>query len=106
VARLPPHDILVRWINYHLKKADHKSTIRSLSPDLKDLEALTVLLWSLAPSQCNKRALSMDNPTRRARLVLDNAEKLDCPKVATAAALASGHDRMIFSLVAHLFCAT
>jgi plastin-1 len=140
VASLPPQDILVRWINFHLKKAEHDQTVRALTPDLKartpsrprvhrdpmwvvgelwvsllgfgvdrcaneqDSVALTLLLWSLAPRRCDKKALDTEDLTRRARLVLDNAGKLDCPKVATHTAIAAGHSRMTFSLVAHIFC--
>jgi sugar phosphate isomerase/epimerase len=70
----------------------------------QDSVALTLLLWSLAPRRCDKKALDTDDHTRRARLVIDNASKLDCPKVATHTGIASGHSRMTFSLVAHLFC--
>jgi plastin-1 len=46
VASLPPQDILVRWINFHLKKAEHDQTVRALTPDLK---ARTPFSSSCAP---------------------------------------------------------
>ena len=36
LLKLPPEDILIRWINYHLKEAGQDRRVKNLGKDLQD----------------------------------------------------------------------
>jgi hypothetical protein len=106
LLKLPPEQILLRWFNYHLKKAGHPRRVTNFSGDsthhlspstifcylanklnlfvtntiVKDSECYTILLNQLAPNQCDKAALNQSDVTKRAEMVLTNADKLGCRK--------------------------
>ncbi|KAJ5076113.1 fimbrin-1 [Anaeramoeba ignava] len=50
---LTPEEILLRWFNYHLAKANHKRKVQNFTTDLADGENLTVLLSQLSPEHCD-----------------------------------------------------
>lgn len=52
LQKIPPEDILVRWINFHLKAAGQERQITNLGKDLKDLQALFYVLNQLDKSKC------------------------------------------------------
>lgn len=41
---LPVEDLLLRWFNYHLNKANHDRRVKNFSGDVKDGVNYTVLL--------------------------------------------------------------
>jgi plastin-1 len=57
----------------------------------------------LAPSQCDKAALSESDLTKRAEHVLRNADKLDCRKFVTPRDIVKGNPKLNLAFVAHLF---
>jgi len=103
LLKLPPDQILLRWFNYHLKNAGHPRRVANFSGDIKDSENYTVLLNQLAPSQCDKAALSESDLTKRAEHVLRNADKLDCRKFVTPRDIVKGNPKLNLAFVAHLF---
>lgn len=42
---------IIHWVNYHLKKANHKKTITNLTSDITDSESYAVLLRRIAPDR-------------------------------------------------------
>ncbi|KAL9252244.1 Fimbrin-2-like protein, partial [Drosera capensis] len=50
---LPPEKILLRWMNFQLKKASYKKIVTNFSSDIKDGEAYAHLLNVLAPEHSN-----------------------------------------------------
>ena len=58
LLRLPPEEILKRWFNYHLRKADYPKKLNNFSGDLKDSEKYLVLLHQLDSKKCDKKALN------------------------------------------------
>jgi plastin-1 len=44
LLKVPPEDILIRWINFHLKAAGQNRVVTNLGKDLKDCEALFYVL--------------------------------------------------------------
>jgi len=44
LKKLKPEEILIRWINYHLREAGQDRQIKNLGSDLKDSFALTHVL--------------------------------------------------------------
>ncbi|RMD39156.1 hypothetical protein DV735_g5973, partial [Chaetothyriales sp. CBS 134920] len=101
--RLPPEQILLRWMNYHLKNAGWHRTVTNFSGDVKDGENYTVLLNQLSPALCSRAPLQTPDLLQRAEQVLQNAEKLDCRKFLTPSALVAGNPKLNLAFVANLF---
>jgi plastin-1 len=85
--KLPVEQILLRWFNYHLKKAGCAKIIKNFGSDVKDAEAYTYLLNQLSPSLCSKSPLQTADLMVRAEQVLVNAEQLNCRKYLNAKTL-------------------
>jgi len=103
LLKLSPEQILLRWFNYHLKKANHPRRVNNFGGDIKDSENYTVLLNQLAPDKCNKNALKESDLTKRATMVLDNADKLGCKKFVRPNDIVKGNPKLNLAFVANLF---
>jgi len=103
LLKLSPEQILLRWFNYHLKKSGSDKRVKNFSGDIKDSEAYTILLNQLSPDQCNKNALQKSDLTERAKLVLDNADKLGCKKFLKPTDIVKGNPKLNLAFVANLF---
>jgi hypothetical protein len=103
LLKLPIDQILLRWFNYHLKNAGHNKRVKNFTSDIKDSENYTVLLAQIAPQHCNKNALQEKDLTKRAEMVLQNADKLDCRKFVTAKDICKGNQKLNLAFVANLF---
>lgn len=102
--RLPPDQILLRWFNYHLKRANGwERRVSNFSKDVADGENYTVLLNQLKPDQCNLAPLQQHDLMQRAEMVLDNADRIECRKYLTPKALVAGNPKLNLAFVAHLF---
>ncbi|KAF7858597.1 hypothetical protein EAF04_009197 [Stromatinia cepivora] len=101
--RLPPEQILLRWVNYHLKAANWPRRVANFSSDVKDAENYTVLLAQIAPEFCDRGPLQTGNLLQRAEQVLQNADKLDCRKFLTPSSLVAGNPKLNLAFVANLF---
>ncbi|KAF9610517.1 hypothetical protein IFM89_022797 [Coptis chinensis] len=100
---LSPEKLLLRWMNFHLKKAGYKRTINNFSSDVKDGEAYAYLLNVLAPEHCSPTTLDTKDPTERAKLILDHAEKMNCKKYITPKDMVEGSPNLNLAFVAHIF---
>jgi len=103
LQKLSPEQILLRWFNYHLKKAGHPKTVKNFGGDIKDSEAYTILLNQLAPDKCGKEALKKTDLTDRANDVLNNADKIGCKKFVKASDIVKGNPKLNLAFVANLF---
>lgn len=101
--KLPPDQILLRWFNYHLKAAGWERRVKNFSKDVSDGENYAVLLNQLKPEQCSRAPLQERDLIRRAEMILDNAEKINCRKYLTPTALVAGNPKLNLAFVAHLF---
>ncbi|CAD6450914.1 7f23a2e4-123c-47a7-ab19-202ecb817d73 [Sclerotinia trifoliorum] len=101
--RLPPEQILLRWVNYHLKAANWPRRVANFSSDVKDAENYTVLLAQIAPEFCDRGPLQTGDLLQRAEQVLQNADKLDCRKFLTSSSLVAGNPKLNLAFVANLF---
>lgn len=68
-----------------------------------DGENYTVLLNQLKPESCSRAPLQERDLHRRAEMILDNAEKINCRKYLTPTALVAGNPKLNLAFVAHLF---
>lgn len=115
LLKLSPEEILLRWVNYHLKNAGSNKRIHNFSGDikvtsrlhsmliiLKDSEAYTILLNQLS-KKCDLKALQESDRMRRAEMVLDNAAKIDCRKFVRPRDIVNGNPKLNLAFVANLF---
>ncbi|OMO55443.1 hypothetical protein COLO4_35985 [Corchorus olitorius] len=100
---LPPEKVLLKWMNFHLKKVGYEKQVTNFSSDLKDGEAYTYLLNALAPELSSPAALDVKDPTERANMVLEQAEKLDCKRYLTSKDIVEGSTNLNLAFVAQIF---
>ncbi|KAJ6843596.1 fimbrin-5-like [Iris pallida] len=100
---LPPEKMLLKWMNFHLKKAGYEKTVTNFSSDVKDGEAYAVLLNTLAPEHCTTATLDTKDPTERAKMVLEQAEKLDCKRYLSPKDIVEGSANLNLAFVAQVF---
>uniref|UniRef100_A0A0D9VKA9 Calponin-homology (CH) domain-containing protein n=1 Tax=Leersia perrieri TaxID=77586 RepID=A0A0D9VKA9_9ORYZ len=103
VLSLSPEKMLLRWMNHHLKKAGYKKTVSNFSTDVKDGEAYAYLLKALAPEHSPETTLETQDPSERAKLVLEQAEKLDCKRYLTPKDITEGSANLNLAFVAQIF---
>lgn len=103
LMKLTPEQLLLRWFNYHLKNAGSDKRIKNFSSDVKDSTAYTILLNQIAPDKCDKTALSLSDPVKRAEKVLGNAAKLNVKAFLKAGDIASGNPRLNLAFTAAIF---
>lgn len=101
--KLPTDQILLRWFNYHLKRAGWERRVTNFHNDLKDSENYTVLLNQLAPDQCSRSPLQEKDLLKRAELMLQNADKLKCRAYVTPKSITKGNFKLNMAFVANLF---
>ncbi|KAK4747166.1 hypothetical protein SAY87_026203 [Trapa incisa] len=100
---LPPEKILLRWMNFQLKKSGYKKTVTNFSSDVKDAEAYAHLLHVLAPEHGEKTIFGVKSPMERAKLVLQHADKMGCKRYLTAEDIVEGSLNLNLAFVAHIF---
>ncbi|KAL6211018.1 hypothetical protein ACLB2K_016246 [Fragaria x ananassa] len=100
---LPPEKILLRWMNFQLKKAQYKKIVTNFSSDVKDAEAYAHLLNVLAPEHSKPSALAAKNTLERAKLVLEHADRMGCKRYLTSKDIVEGSPNLNLAFVAHVF---
>ncbi|XP_008777493.1 fimbrin-5-like [Phoenix dactylifera] len=100
---LAPEKMLLKWMNFHLKKAGYKKTVSNFSSDVKDGEAYAYLLNALAPEHCSTATLETKDHNARAKMVLDHAEKLDCKRYLSPKDIVEGSPNLNLAFVAQIF---
>ncbi|XXG78754.1 hypothetical protein AAC387_Pa08g2629 [Persea americana] len=100
---LPPEKILLRWMNFQLKKAGYKKVITNFSSDVKDGEAYACLLNVLAPEHTNPAMKSVKSPLERAKLILEHADRMGCKRYLTPKDIVEGSPNLNLAFVAHIF---
>lgn len=100
---LAPEKILLRWMNFQLKKAGYKKIVTNFSSDIKDGEAYAHLLNVLAPEHSNPSTLTVKDLLKRAKLILEHADKMGCKRYLTAKDIVEGSPNLNLAFVAHIF---
>ena len=72
---LHSEDVLLRWMNYHLKRAKHDKTASNFDKDIMDGVIYTIILNQLDPEHCDTSGLD-DNIKHRCKKILKNAKKI------------------------------
>ncbi|KAL9241163.1 hypothetical protein vseg_015305 [Gypsophila vaccaria] len=100
---LPPEKVLLKWMNFQLKKSGYSKEVTNFSTDLKDGEAYAHLLNVLAPEHSTTTTLETTDPTQRARMILDQAEKIDCKRYISPKDIVDGSTNLNLTFVAQIF---
>uniref|UniRef100_A0A8C6V1B4 Plastin 1 (I isoform) n=1 Tax=Neogobius melanostomus TaxID=47308 RepID=A0A8C6V1B4_9GOBI len=88
---LSPEELLLRWVNYHLRNAGTQ-TISNFSEDIK-----TPSLQEKSPP------LDKNRSDRRAGLMLQQAARLDCRQFVSSQDVTSGNSKLNMAFVANMF---
>ncbi len=102
LMKLNPEAILIRWINFHLKKEGLEKRVNNLGGDLKDSVALIHVLHSL-DSKCNTSGLGEEDLIKRADILIKSAESIGVPPLVRASDITSGNVKLLTVFVAELF---
>lgn len=102
LARLPPEQILIRWVNFQLKRAESSRVITNFGSDLKDSEVYSVLLHQLDPTRCPLVPQSQDQTTRATK-VLDNVIAMGLKPFLKPKDIVSGNSKLNLGMVAQIF---
>lgn len=101
---LPPEKILLRWMNFQLKKGGFRRLITNFSSDVKDSEAYACLLNVLASEHSRKPYPStVKDLLHRAKLVLEHADRIGCKRYLTPKDIVDGSPNLNLAFVAHIF---
>ncbi|KAM9355816.1 plastin-1 [Pholidichthys leucotaenia] len=108
---LSPEELLLRWVNYHLRNAGTE-TISNFSEDIKDSRAYFYLMDEISSNEeddftmrvkIDMNGLNEWDLTRRAELMLQQAARLDCRQFVTPQDVVSGNNKLNMAFVANLF---
>jgi len=102
LLKLPPEQLLIRWFNYHLKKAGHKK-INNLAGDVADSDAYLTLLNQLDKKQNGLEALGEKDLVKRAGAVIANAENLGVKRMIKPADIKAGNPKLNLAFTAAIF---
>ncbi|WOH05793.1 hypothetical protein DCAR_0625214 [Daucus carota subsp. sativus] len=100
---MAPEKVLLKWMNYHLKKSGYKKEVTNFSSDLKDGMAYAHLLHALAPELDTGNTLETEDPEERANLILQQADKMECNRYATPTDIVEGSTNLNIAFVAEIF---
>jgi len=102
LMKLPPEEILKRWVNYHLAKAG-EAPVNNLGKDLADSQKLMIVLNQLDPANCSKDGIDEADLVKRAGIMIDNSKKMGCDDVVGPKDIVKGNPKVNILLVAEMF---
>ena len=102
LMKLTPETILIRWINFHLKKQGVDKKITNLGGDLKDSTAILYVLNRLDP-KCTLEGLKEEDALKRAEIMINNAESIGVPPLIRPSDVTQGNVKLNTVFVAELF---
>lgn len=103
LLKVPPEDVLVRWINFHLKAAGQDRVVTNLGKDLKDCQALYYVLNQLDKSKCPLTHKDHADELTRAQECINNSRAIGVCEIVSAADLMKGNSRVNTAYVAEIF---
>lgn len=77
IYKLPPQDLLLRWLNYHLHRGGYDKEVTNYHSDLMDIIPYTILLPQVAPQYTPEPLASSATPMERANWTIDYCRKID-----------------------------
>jgi len=101
--KLKPEELLVRWINFHLKEAGQERRVTNLGKDLADSEALLYVLNRLDPSLCSLDGLAEQDQATKANIMINNSLAIGVPDIVTARDIVAANTKVNTLFVAYIF---
>ena len=101
--KLAPEKILIRWINFHLKKAGQSRRVENLGKDLADSFALFHVLNQLDSGKCPLDGINDDDHESRAEKMITNATALGVPNLVTSKDIVKSNVKVNTIFVAEIF---
>ncbi len=86
--------LLIRWVNYHMKKAGKDRRIKNLGKDMADSECYTTVMHQIDSSTVGMDNLDNENQTDRAKNVIGGAEKLGFKPYLMPSHIVSGNNKL------------
>jgi plastin-1 len=103
LTKLQPEQILIRWMNFHLKQAGQERRVTNLGGDIKDSISLIYVLNQLDKTLCPLDGLSEEDVTKRAEIMIQNSIKLGVPSIVRPSDVTSGNTKINTIFVAEIF---
>ena len=105
LMKLSPEAILLKWVNHQLERSGVPRRIANFSNDISDSEAYTHLLYQIAPLELGvtKEALMEGDLSKRAEIMLQQADKLGCRSFISPGDVVEGVYKLNLAFVANLF---
>jgi len=104
LLKLSPEQILLRWVNYHLKESGSSRRCNNFTKDISDSEVYTILLKQICPNgECNMTPMDESDLEKRADKMLNGADRIGCRKFLRPKDVVSGHPKLNLAFVANLF---
>ncbi|TNN06752.1 Plastin-3 [Schistosoma japonicum] len=108
-AKLSPEEILIRWVNYHLKDTESGTRMENFSFDVRNSEVYAYLVEKITPQEKKqymhsaRAILDAVDLVQRAEMVLQNAEQLNCRVFVRPEDIVSGSQKLNLAFLANLF---
>lgn len=104
LLKLPPDEILVRWVNYHLKKAGSDRRINKLGKQMADSIVYATVLHQLDNDCINLDDVkNEEDEKKRAKKVIDAASKLGLNPLIGPSDIVSGNIKLNTVFTADIF---
>ncbi|XP_063685899.1 fimbrin-like isoform X1 [Bolinopsis microptera] len=98
-----PEDLLVRWVNFHMRRVcDHKQ-IKNFYKDIQNGEAYTYLFTAIAPQDTDLLPLRETDLEDRMDMLLEYARDLDVLNFVTPRDIIKGNIKLNTAFIAQLF---
>eukprot|EP00903_Cladosiphon_okamuranus_P012347 g11576.t1 len=99
---LQPEAILLRWFNYHLERSSSTKRVKNFGSDLRDGEALSVLLTQLDPAVCQPCNDPLGSEAR-ARHIIRNAKAMGAETFIQPGDIINANKKLLLAFCAQLF---
>lgn len=104
LLKLPAEDILVRWLNYHLKKAGSDRRVNKIGKQMSDSIVYATVLHQLDSSCIDVSAVKAEEDLKkRAKMVLDAATQLGVKPLIGPSDIESGNTKLNTVFTADIF---
>lgn len=103
LLKLSPEAILIRWVNYHLKKAGQERRISNLGQDISDSWALFHVLHRLDEENCSLDGIDDEDLVARAEKMIANSAAVGVPEVVGPSDITQANTKVNTLFVAELF---
>lgn len=103
LLKLTPETILIRWLNYHLKKAGQDKKVTNLGKDLADSTVLFHVLNQLDADKCPLDGINDEDLSARATKMITNSQALGVPDIVRPNDIVTSNVKVNTIFVANIF---